>query len=217
MKKLIVLLGLVLCSGLFAAAAHAGELVIADFEGHPNNLGGDVGVYGSLEPNWEDKATPFSWYYGLNTAGYDKANVHGGAQSFRLVNAMGTMKNETWGSFSMDLGKTTDATAVPKKVASKDVTEFKYLVFWVKGVKGGEKMDLLFRDSHAVSYMPQAKYKVEDITTEWKKVAVPLDDIKKLGVDLKSLDNIGIAFGPDVGNDPGTAVYIDDFSFTDTK
>lgn len=217
MKRSIVLLGLVFCSSFFAAVSYAGELLIADFEGHPNNLGGDVGVYGSLEPNWEDKATAYSWYYGPSTAGYDKANVHGGTQSFRLVNALGSKKTETWGSFSMDLGKTIDVAPVPKKVDSKDVTAFKYLTFWVKGAQGGEKMELLFRDSHAVSYMPQAKYKVEDITAEWKKVSIPLDDIKKMGIDLKSLDNIGIAFGPDAGNAAGSIVYIDDFSFTDSK
>ena len=217
MKRLIVLLGLVFCAGFFAAVSYAGELVIADFEGHPDNLGGDVGVYGSLEPNWDDKVAPFSWYYGPSTAGYDKSNVHGDAQSFRLVNAMGSRKNETWGSFSMDLGRTTDAAPVPQKVESKDVSASKYLTFWVKGAKGGEKMELLFRDNHAVSYMPQAKYKVEDITAEWKKEIIPMDEIKKLGIDLKSLDNIGIAFGPDAGNAPGATVYIDDFSFTDSK
>ena len=217
MKRVIVLLGLVFCAVVFAAVSHADELAIADFEGHPNMLGGDVGVYGSLEPNWDDKASPYSWYYAPNTPGYDKNNVHGGAQSFRLVNALGAKKTETWGSFSMDLGKTTDATAVPKKVDSKDVSGYKYLSFWVKGDKGGEKTELLFRDSHAVSYMPQAKYKVENITTDWKKTIVPLDDIKKLGIDLKSLDNIGIAFGPDAGNAPGATVYIDDFCFTNNK
>ena len=215
MRKLIVLSGLVLCSIFFAAVSHAGELVISDFESHPNNLGGEVGVYGSLEPNWDDKETPSSWYYGPNTAGYDKSNVHDGAQSFRLVNAMGAKKNEAWGSFSMDLGKTIDVAPVPKKVESKDVSAFKYLTFWVKGVNGEEKMELLFRDSHAVSYMPQAKYEVKDITAEWKKEVIPLAEIKRMGIDLKSLDNIGIAFGPDVGNAPGAAVYLDDFSFTD--
>jgi hypothetical protein len=217
MKRLIVLLGLVLCSGVFAAVSHAEDLVIADFEGHPNKVGGDVGVYGSLEPNWDDKASPYSWYYASNTPGYDRSNVHSGTQSFRLVNALGAKKDETWGSFSMDLGRTTDATVVPKKVDSKDVSGYKYLTFWVKGDKGGEKMELLFRDSHAASYMPQAKYKVDDITTEWKKVVVSMDDIKKLGIDLKSLDNIGIAFGPDAGNSPGTTGYIDDFCFTNNK
>ncbi len=142
---------------LLCFKGYAQDLVIADFEGHPNKIGGEVGVYGSLEPNWDDKASPYSWYYEPNKAGYSKNNVHGGAQSFRLVNALGSQKDQTWGSFSMDLGPTLDITPVPKKVNSKDVSGYKYLVFWVKGAKGDENMEILFRDSHAASYIPQAK------------------------------------------------------------
>lgn len=219
MKKvicsLVLTFGLIISS--FSSILAAEDLVVADFEVHPNKLGGEVGVYGSLEPNWDDKNTPYSWYYAPNTPGYDAKNIHGGKQSFRLVNALGMKKDESWGSFSMDLGPLTDAVSVPKKVKSKDVTAYKYLTFWVKGEKGGEKMELLFRDSRAPSYMPQGKYAIEEATTEWKEITVPLDGISKMGVDLKSLDNIGIAFGPDAGNKPGAVVYIDDFAFTSNQ
>lgn len=191
-------------------------LVVSDFEKCPNNLKGEVGVYGSLEPNWGEKATtPYSWYYERTTPGYNAKNVHSGNQSFRLVNALGAKKDETWGSFSSDLGRTTDLKVTPKKVESKDVTTYKYLTFWVKGEKGGEKIEVLFRDSHSDSYMPQAKYAVPEATTEWARILVPLGEIQKLGVDLKALDNVGLAFGPDVGNGMGATIYIDDFVFTD--
>jgi hypothetical protein len=213
MRNLLALLAiavfLIISSQVFA---EEDMLVVADFENHPNNLGGEVGVYGSLEPNWDDKVNPQSWYYGSSTDGYDEKNVHGGKQSFRLVNALGAKKNESWGSFSLNLGPVTDATATPCKVQSKDVVKYKYLTFWVKGGKGGEKMEVLFRDSHAPSYMPQVRWKAPDATTEWKKISVPLQEVQKL--DLKSLDNVGIAFGPDVKNDPGAIVYIDDMTFS---
>lgn len=186
-------------------------VVIADFESHPNNLGGEVGVYGSLEPNWDDKISPFSWYYAPSAAGYDMKNVHSGKQSFRLVNALGTKKAETWGSFSIDMGQVTDAVPVPKKVKSKDVSGFKNIEFWVKGENGGERMEVLLRDSHAPSYMPQAKIAVEPASKDWKKIVMPVSELRKSGIDVKSLDNIGIAFGPDVGNGPGATVYLDDF------
>jgi len=185
--------------------------VIADFESHPNNLGGEVGVYGSLEPNWEDKNTPFSWYYAPDVPGYDMRNVHSGKQSFRLVNALGSKKSETWGSFSIDMGPVTDAVPVPKKVKSKDISGFKNIEFWVKGENGGEKMEMVLRDSHAPSYMPQAKISVESATKEWKKITISVAELRKSGIDVKSLDNIGIAFGADVGNGPGATVYLDDF------
>ncbi len=216
-RTAVLVLGLTLTFivGFGGNALCAGnDLVIADFEKWPNNVGGQMGVYGSLEPKWEDKATvPYSWVYAPDTVGYSKDNVHGGRQSFRLVNGLGAKAAESWGSFGMDMGMVTDAVPVPVKVDSKDVSQYKYLTFWVRGEKGGEHMEVTFRDANAISYMPQYNYKVPDATTSWQKIVVPLDKIKGK-VDLTALDNISIAFGPDVSNEKGDAVYIDDFIFT---
>ena len=145
--------------------------------------------------------------------GYDPSNVYSGKNSFRLVNGLGIKEDFVWGSFSMDLGPTIDLTVVPKKVESLDVIGYKYLTFWAKGVKGGEKMEFLVRDSHALNYNPQVKYKLPDLTGEWQKIVIPLEELSGK-VDLAQLDNIGIAFGKDVGNTKGEAAYIDDFIFT---
>ena len=193
------------------------DLIIADFEGWPNNVGGEMGVYGSLEPNWAKKETvPYSWCYTPKTPMYTEENVYQGKQSWRLVNALGAKPDENWGSFAMDLGPTVDLTKEPKKIDSLDVSNYKYLTFWIKGKKGGEHLEVLFRDAHAPDYMPQVKYKVPDATTEWQKVVIPLSKIKNK-VDLTKLDNIGIAFGPDVGNKKGAIIYMDYFVFTNTK
>lgn len=198
-------------------APAAQETIIADFEGWPNNLGGEIGVYGSLEPNWDDIATvPYSWVYEPVTPGYNPANVHSGKQSFRLVNGLGLKPEITWGSFAMDLGPTTDLTVMPKKVESFNASGFKYITFWVKGEKGGEKMEFVGRDTHALNYMPQAKYKLPDATTEWQKITIPLSEISGK-VDATALDNIGLAFGKDVGNVKGEVIYLDDFAFTNTQ
>ena len=192
------------------------SVMIADFEGWPNNLGGEMGVYGSLEPDWDNvAAVPYSWAYETITPGYDTKNVHDGKQSFRLVNALGLKPNETWGSFAMDLGPTTNLTVVPKRVESFNASKYKYLTFWMRGEKGGEKIEFLVRDSHALNYMPQVKHKLPDAKTEWKKVVMPLAQFKGR-VDLTALDNIGLAFGPDVGNLRGEIIYIDTFMFTNS-
>ena len=136
--------------------------------------------------------------------------------SFRLVNGLGIKRDLTWGSFSMDLGPTIDTTVVPKKVESLDISGYKYLVLWVKGEKGGEKMELLLRDAHALNYMPQVKYQLPDTTTEWQKMVIPLTELKGK-IDLTALDNIGLAFGKDVGNIEGDIAYIDDFVFTNNE
>ncbi|MFH0839607.1 MAG: carbohydrate binding domain-containing protein [Candidatus Omnitrophota bacterium] len=201
-------------SEVAAAESAEGELIIADFEGWPNNLGGEVGVYGSLEPDWEQvNQGPVSWVYEATSLNYNTENVHSGTNSFRLVNGTGLKPEYAWGSFSMDLGPTRDITSVPKKVESLDASEYKYLVFWVKGEKGGEKMELLVRDAHALNYSPQIKYKLPDASREWKKIVIPLSDISGKA-DITKLDNIGIAFGKDVGNLTNDTIYIDDFVFT---
>jgi hypothetical protein len=198
--------------------APAGNVLIADFEGWPNNLGGEIGVYGSLEPNWDDVNTvPYSWVYEpMVTPGYDSANMHNGKQSFRLVNGLGLKPDSTWGSFAMDLGPTIDLTLIPKEVESFDCSGYKYLIFWVKGEKGGEKMQLLLRDASALNYMPQVKYQLPDATTEWQKVVVALGQFDGK-INLSALDNIGLAFGRDVGNLKGEVIYLDDFMLTNSE
>ena len=193
------------------------DVVIADFEGWPNNLGGEIGVYGALEPDWDDiTSIPYSWVYEPITPEYDSMNVQSGKQAFRLVNGLGLKTELAWGSFAMDLGPVTDLTVIPKKVESFDASDWGYLTFWVKGDKGGEKMELVIRDAHALNYMPQVKYKLPDATTEWQKVAVSLEQFKGQ-IDLTALDNIGLAFGRDVGNLKGEVVYIDNFAFTTSE
>lgn len=191
-----------------------GDVIIADFETWPDNLGGEIGVFGSLEPDWEKvNQQPVSWVYEVTSLNYSPDNVHSGKNSFRLVNSVGIKPEYTWGSFSMDMGPTTDITAVPKKIESFDASGYKYLVFWVRGAKGGEKMELLVRDAHALNYSPQVKYKLADATAEWQKITIPLSEISGKA-DLTKLDNIGIAFGKDAGNMTGDTIYLDDFAFT---
>ncbi len=190
------------------------DVVIANFEGWPNNLGGEIGVYGTLEPDWDDITTvPYSWSYEPITPGYDSMNVHSGKQAFRLVNGLGLNSELDWGSFAMDLGPVTDLTVMPKKVESFDSGNYSYLTFWVKGEKGGEKMKLVMRDEHALNYIPQVKHRLPECAPEWQKVVVPLEQFKGQ-IDLTALDNMGLAFGRDVGNLKGEIVYIDDFAFT---
>jgi len=196
------------------ATSQESGLIIADFEGWPSNLGGEIGVYGALEPDWEKvNEFPMSWVYDPISLNYSPANVHGGKNCFRLVNALGVKPEFTWGSFAMDLGPTMDITTTPKRVVSLDVSKYGYLVFWAKGEKGGEKMELVIRDAHALNYSPQVKYGLPDLTDEWQRVVVPLADIAGK-VDLTQLDNIGLAFGKDIGNMKGDIAYIDDFIFT---
>lgn len=222
-KKFISLLGVVACVAFCSSPGFAreyevsDELIVADFEGWPANTGGEIGVYGSLEPNWVEKATvPYSWVYEQSTPGYIVENVHSANQSFRLVTGLGSKPSESWGSFRINMGPALDLTTTPQTVESKDVSGYKYLIFWVKGENGGEKLEVLFRDGNALNYIPQVKIKVPDATTEWQKVGIPLSEIS-MCIDLTRLASIGIGFGSDVGNVKGATIYIDDFVLANTK
>ena len=220
MKKIVYLISTFIITAVCLAssqAVFADEFLIADFESWPNNVGGEMGVYGSLSPDWSKKATvPYSWIYEKKTPGYSTANVKEGRQSFRLVHGLGSDSDCSWGSFGMNLGKVTDLTVEPVNVQPIDTERYIYLTFWVKGEKGGENAELSFRDARSISYMPQATYEIPEITNQWQKVVVPLSEIEDM-VDLSELVHVGIAFGGDVGNEPGAIIYVDDFRLSDSK
>ena len=217
MKKILALfIFLVLVWGAWAIGFAEEDLLITDFEEHPNYLGGQVGVFGAGNPDWSNTKEPYSWYYAPETKGYLKENVVSGQQSFRLVNGNSPDSDVGWASFGLDLGPTIDAGTVPVKIEPPDVSGYKYLSFWAKGELGGEKLLVNFRDTHSVNYTPQFQYKVKKpLTTEWQRITIPLD--KVYNVDFKNLVHTGLAFGEDAGNKIGTIIYIDDFSFSNNR
>lgn len=215
LKKLWLLI--VVVSGVIFSPAFAENegitLLIADFESFPNNVGGSVGVFGAAEPNWENKAVPHGWYYGELEPGFKKEKVHGGGQSFMCVNGYAKEKLR-WATFSLGLGKLINSESTPIKIESLDARKYKYLIFWIKGEKGGEKVTVAFRDAHALTDMPQFTTDPlpEGATTEWKKVVVPLDPLTDK-IDLSQLDQVILEFGLNRGNAEGNIFYIDDFYF----
>jgi hypothetical protein len=192
------------------------DLVIADFEAHPNRLWGTVGVYGDGEPDWisiEAKAfdEPYSWYYEPDKPGYYKSNVHSGRQSFRLVNAgeMCKYKRRGWASLGLDFGPITDC----KSVKSIDVTDYSKLSFWAKADNPrGAKIKVYLRDTHKRSYEAEATPEPLQITNEWNQYIVELDNISPI-VELRRLTHVALAFGENVGNEPNTIIYVDDIAF----
>lgn len=188
-------------------------VMIADFESHPNNLKGEIGVFGDGEPDWGRVSIPHSWYYDNKAADFDPGNIFAGQQSFLIVNGEKGLKNG-WASFSMNLGPVIDSTVTPIKVQAINVSSYQKLVFMVKGAKGGEKFSVIFRDAKAPDYMPQARVVPlpEGAPKQWVKVEVPLSKIS-WQVDLKNLMTLGIEFGANVGNRQGAMIFLDDFRF----
>ena len=188
--------------------------IVADFESFPNNLGGNVGVFGGGEPDWDNKEVPHGWYYSKTTQGFTPKNVHAGGQSFRCVNGY-SVDRVRWATLSFDLGKIVDADVIPIRIKSLNVSAYKSLIFWVKGDRGGEMFRVFFRDGRAEDYFPQVTLEPfpGGISTQWTKVVIPLKRVVEY-VDLTLLDQIGLEFGTNVGNAEGNIFYIDDIHFS---
>ncbi len=196
-----------------------GDTLIAHFESHPNCLFGNVGLHGDGEPNWEaikeaEFKKPFSWYYEPSRSGYLKENVHSGVQSFCLVNAsdMCLTRNRGWASLGLDLGFRNEKN----QIKPFDAGQYKEFSFWAKTSVGkGAQIEVGFRDAGTKSYLPQASADITPmlIDKSWRKYTVDLYEIRHK-VNLAKLVHISLAFGKDVGNTPGTVIFVDDVAFT---
>jgi hypothetical protein len=202
---------------------HPGDIVVAHFEGLPNALFGQVGVYGDAEPDWktieaERRKRPYCWYYEATTPGYNLKNVHSGRQSFRLVNAGPTClsKDKQWASLTLDLCPL-GAEGEPTKPLN--VSSCKKLAFWARTDKpDGANVEVLFRDAKATDNTPQARVHADPrkITRVWSRHLVNLRELKG-AIDLTGLVQVGLEFGTDTGNRPGTVIYVDDVCFMAKK
>ena len=210
----LLILGVTLLTWLSPAEAESRSiLTVADFESYPNNLGGSVGVFGAAEPDWDNRDVPHGWYYGELNPNFIRENVFNGGQSFMCANGFSKEKMR-WAAFSLGLGKLVDTDSTPVKIESLDVTSYKYLIFWVKGEKGGERFTVAFRDGNAINDMPQTSFDPlpEGMSKKWQKVVVPLNRIADK-IDLSKLDQVILEFGLNRENDEGNVFYIDDFYF----
>jgi hypothetical protein len=118
-------------------------------------------------------------------------------------------RNRGWASLGLDLGPGDGTTYF-------DASKHKEFSFWAKTpVEKRARMKITFRDATAKGYLPQASAEITPliISKDWKKHSVNLDKIRNQ-VNLKRLVHIGLAFGEDVGNPPGTVIFVDDVAFT---
>ncbi len=218
-KKIAILSAMLVLGSLALAPATFGEtatspLVLTTFETHPNNLGGDVAVEGDGACDWNDPKAINGWYYSKDLAGFDAANVHEGAQSFRLVNGGTNRPMENWSVFYLLTGPVLDPSTFPVKIKSVDVSGYGSFHFWVKGDKGGERMNVVFRDALAANNFPQARFDPfpEGLKTTWQEVTIPVAQIGKF-CDTKQLVMVGVEYGKNLGNLKGNIIYIDEMEF----
>ncbi len=196
------------------------DIILANFEGHPHCLYGQVGVYGDGAPDWiaienAGYIQPYSWYYEPEKPGYDVNNIHSCWQSFRLVNAteMCMTQTQKWASLGLDMGPIVDGNII-----SRDVSSYEKFVFWAKTDNtDNNDIKVIFKDADWPSNFPQVvkSPSPQYLSTTWTEHYVNLSDINDInGLNLRKLVHVGLGFGDNVGNSPGTVIYVDDMGFT---
>lgn len=210
----------------------ADRILITDFEEHPNYLGGNVRAFGAAGSR--DRGLGDDFY-----SAYTTEEAHSGSRSYKLalqkharpdekeknvydkfksgfprIEPMAephNLSDSNWAVLNIELGEIIDGKKIPVGISPLDVTGYKYLIFWVKGRRGGEKFTVGFRDANAHTYDPQVKVRPKvAVRGEWRQVKVNLSWLDRK-VDLAKLVSITIGFGRPDGARPGDVFYIDDF------
>lgn len=201
---------------------HPGDVQITNFENHPDLLGGNVGAYGAVtgsgytdECSYSgDKSFKLVFAKDILWMPEKQTEYEYSKQGFRKTKPLAAtpkMKTIDWAVLMIDMGPVIDENTHPVKIQSMDISRFRYLVFWVKGKRGGEKFRIYFRDKNATTYDPQIKLE-PDITINnlWQDTAVKLSKISRK-IDIKNVVQIGIGYGKDDGNKTGNIIYVDNF------
>lgn len=170
---------------------------VADFERHPNDLGGGVGAYGAAAAL--DGGAPISNYYTPKTPGYDPSNVRSGRASFRV--AWRDDRDERWASCGIGLR--------PETGPAFDARGHRALVLWVRGA-AGTRFDLVLKEAGA----PEGKGEARFVPFPgglpgggWVRAEVPLAQVAG-SVDLRRLGSVVVDVTPSVAR-PGF-LFLDD-------
>lgn len=207
----------------YANNLDSGEFLITDFEKTPfNNFGGTMGVFGAMSGSGRSTEYSHSGSYSYKLIFSKEAppesehyveykrDIHN-MKKAKTIATPRKFKNITWAVFLLYAGPFIDTTTVPIKIKSVDLSKYKYIVFWVKGKRGGEDFRVYFRDANATDYTPQLKIKPKVVVkTKWEPVEIDIGNLKDK-VDITKIDEIGISFGKEDGNRQGNTLYVDDF------
>ena len=182
---------------LSVGPARAESLLVDDFEGAVNKLGGRSNTY-IMEPS-------------RALAVRSKDNPHGGS-GLLMIKYDKKAKGGPYDSGGW-CGYYTMVKTGPRYL---DAAGYHAITFWVRGATGGENFVVGLSDRHweevgdSVKSEPIGKYLPEGkLTTEWQKATVPLSTFM---LDMKELASVAVCFEGSLfpnGNAQGT-IYVDD-------
>ena len=195
MKKYLVVAVVVMFSATLVdlGAADADRKILADFNSPaPNNIEGNFGAFSPSETE-----QVFVCLESLD----DSVRRGDSGSAMRL--AYNVSKGGAFNGFWMKLGPADSGNNL-------DASAFSKLTFWVKGDERGG-IPNKFKVELKGDKGPIAKKYVGDLSTDWKKIEIPLQEFAAQGVDLSKLNELVLVF-EQRATSPSTAgaIYIDD-------
>ncbi|MBL7085279.1 MAG: tetratricopeptide repeat protein [Candidatus Omnitrophica bacterium] len=118
-------------------------------------------------------------------------------QSIKLING----RFRTWSSIGIDF-------AYPIDLRGKTI------VLELKGKRGGERLELTFRDKTAQGYNPQLMLRPEEkgLSCDWQQIKVALGQ-ERPGIDLSCIVHMGLEFGSSTVQNPANSIlFVKDIS-----
>jgi hypothetical protein len=96
--------------------------------------------------------------------------------------------------------------AVPLNLAGSKI------VFYARGMNGGEKLAFALKDKGNVLGFDKGKvFPFPDgLTTDWQRVEIPVDDTVVGGFNKRSVVSMRFEFGSNVRNRPGDTIFVKD-------
>jgi hypothetical protein len=168
------------------------RMLIDDFEraGPDNALGKRSGAFA------DSKGLGYCYVFFT-----DKADQTWGGGGHSLYLKFDTAKPGAWAGYWTDLGHA-------------NLGEFKFLTFYLKGLRGGELFKIGLRGERETNYetkLPIGAVVAGGVTTQWQKVSIPL----KLFQTVRNWEDVGILsfnFEFSEGSRSG-AILIDEIAF----
>lgn len=187
-----------------SAQSLADTLVIANFDNGSDPMNIDATSFLSQT----------TWSGGVNRFVYVSTVTHNNSPYALEINHTNP-GGSGWGSYTV-FNFTNNLTIV------KDVSQYKALSFWVKGVKGDGSEDFMVAlrvctngvDVNTTNARPQISgFTVRGVSTDWQKVVIPISALMQ-GLPADRLHNV-VGFELDFASNlqQTQTVYVDDFIF----
>jgi hypothetical protein len=204
------------------------EYPIAVFSSFTNILGGEPGVFGDAQPDWDHKhCRVVSWFYPLAELGPDPfqgETVRSPHQSFALVNDSdrsvpcpgetgGGWDPYEWASFTLTLNPRNGSG---ESAGPRDISGFEELRFWARAQEPGVRIKVSLNIGSYQFFWSKA-HSVDH--TGWEQIRLPLASFSP--TVLTQVHSLGISFGNEVNgvplNEDEDTLWVDDFSFYPTS